>query len=207
LNIPAREKKEKHNPHNSPGKEPDTSRSSQETPVKEYQVKQNANIVGRKKEKRSNSAASSVMNSANGNLTARHYISVNEELNNIVDSILEDSEIVSTFDQRQDVILSFVENIQNIPSEYSDQVFKAIRDRIGMFADTMIQQPKEFWKLVNIMSTGFQVAPHTSPNFKELVSIFQQLGEALLQKDIKTTVRSVFMKLIFLSGNCSMNMD
>lgn len=114
------------------------------------------------------------------------YLNVHQEMNQVVEEILEKNQKSADLDQRKDFVISFLEQVDAFPSEWSLSVFENIKHRLPTFADTMLQYPKEFWKFFSDLITGLNM-PHDSLSFKQSCLLVSDLAQTLVSKDQTST--------------------
>mmetsp|Transcript_3445 Transcript_3445/g.13121 ORF Transcript_3445/g.13121 Transcript_3445/m.13121 type:complete len:803 (-) Transcript_3445:184-2592(-) len=107
---------------------------------------------------------------------------ITDKLNQIVENILSKTDVLSTLDEKKLFIVSFIESVDTIEPEFTQQVFTAIKEMLPLHADVFLHHPKEFWRFTSLFASGLKI-PDSSPNFEEFVDVFHTLGSILTQKD------------------------
>lgn len=105
-----------------------------------------------------------------------------DKLNQLVERELQDTEVLSTLDEKKLFISSFIESVDTIEPQYTQKVFSAIKELLPTQSNLLINFPKEFSSLVSIFTYGLKI-PESSPNFEEFVEVFHILGHSLMEKD------------------------
>ncbi|KAG2378008.1 hypothetical protein C9374_008630 [Naegleria lovaniensis] len=113
------------------------------------------------------------------------FNSVMEDLNDLAVSLVEESneEWKDLFNlDRTNPMQSIVAKIDQLPIDFLESLFLAIKERVANYAEVMSFQPKEFWKFMNLFVPCMKEACQTHA-FECVVSVLKAVGLELTSKD------------------------